>query len=51
LNDLLWSDPSETATDWEESERGVSYTFGKQIIQEFLARNDFDLVCRGMYLT
>ncbi|KAJ3221025.1 hypothetical protein HK099_003831 [Clydaea vesicula] len=25
LNDLLWSDPSEHAIDWEESERGVSY--------------------------
>ena len=25
LNDLLWSDPSETAGDWEDNERGVSY--------------------------
>jgi serine/threonine-protein phosphatase PP1 catalytic subunit len=47
LNDLLWSDPSETAVDWEDNERGVSYCFGKAIIFEFLQRHDFDLVCRA----
>ena len=47
LNDLLWSDPSETAVDWEDNERGVSYCFGKAIIIEFLQRYDFDLVCRA----
>lgn len=47
LNDLLWSDPSETATDWEDNERGVSYCFGRTIIEEFLRRHDFDLVCRA----
>lgn len=47
LNDLLWSDPSETAVDWEDNERGVSYCFGKKIINEFLAKFDLDLVCRA----
>ncbi|KAJ2813819.1 serine/threonine protein phosphatase Pzh1, partial [Coemansia furcata] len=47
LNDLLWSDPSETAADWEENERGVSYCFGKSVISEFLRRMDFDLICRA----
>ncbi len=47
LNDLLWSDPSETAVDWEDNERGVSYCFGKAIISEFLQRHGFDLVCRA----
>ncbi|KAG0325859.1 hypothetical protein BG000_001648 [Podila horticola] len=47
LNDLLWSDPSETALDWEDNERGVSYCFGRSIIQKFLNRHDFDLVCRA----
>jgi len=47
LNDLLWSDPSETAYEWEESERGVSYCFGKRIVKKFLERNDLDLVCRA----
>ncbi|KAK4049588.1 serine/threonine protein phosphatase Pzh1 [Microbotryomycetes sp. JL201] len=39
LNDLLWSDPSDTALDWEDNERGVSYCFGKTVISAFLARN------------
>ena len=47
LNDLLWSDPSDTAHDWEENERGVSYCFGKAIINQFLARYDMDLICRA----
>ncbi|KAF5868121.1 putative serine threonine-protein phosphatase pp-z protein [Botrytis fragariae] len=47
LNDLLWSDPADQEADWEQSERGVSYSFGKKVIQEFLLRHDFDLVCRA----
>ena len=38
LNDLLWSDPSETAVDWEDNERGVSYCFGKAVINDFLTK-------------
>ncbi|KAJ1919701.1 serine/threonine protein phosphatase Pzh1 [Mycoemilia scoparia] len=47
LNDLLWSDPSDNAVDWEENERGVSYCFGKDVITDFLNRMDFDLICRA----
>ncbi|KAF1816855.1 putative serine/threonine protein phosphatase [Eremomyces bilateralis CBS 781.70] len=47
LNDLLWSDPADMDNDWEANERGVSYCFGKKVIMEFLARHDFDLVCRA----
>uniref|UniRef100_A0A0W0G3D9 Serine/threonine-protein phosphatase n=1 Tax=Moniliophthora roreri TaxID=221103 RepID=A0A0W0G3D9_MONRR len=47
LNDLLWSDPSDTALDWEDNERGVSYCFGKGIINDFLVRYDMDLICRA----
>ena len=47
LNDLLWSDPSDTATEWEDNERGVSYCFGKRVVNDFLARHDLDLVCRA----
>jgi serine/threonine-protein phosphatase PP1 catalytic subunit len=47
LNDLLWSDPSDTTAEWEDNERGVSYCFGKQIISEFLQKYEFDLVCRA----
>lgn len=47
LNDLLWSDPAEIDSDWEPSERGVSYCFGKKVILDFLAKHDMDLVCRA----
>ncbi|TDL28655.1 phospho protein phosphatase PPZ [Rickenella mellea] len=47
LNDLLWSDPSDTAADWEDNERGVSFCFGKAVINEFLGRYDMDLICRA----
>ncbi|KAH7910935.1 phosphoprotein phosphatase PPZ [Hygrophoropsis aurantiaca] len=47
LNDLLWSDPSDTALDWEDNERGVSYCFGKEVINNFLIRYDMDLICRA----
>jgi len=47
LNDLLWSDPSPTVEEWEDNERGVSYCFGKSVVNEFLQRHDFDLVCRA----
>ncbi|EIW86743.1 phospho protein phosphatase PPZ [Coniophora puteana RWD-64-598 SS2] len=47
LNDLLWSDPSDTAQEWEDNERGVSYCFGKAVINEFLVRYDMDLICRA----
>ena len=47
LNDLLWSDPSDTAVDWEDNERGVSYCFGKAVINDFLVRYDMDLICRA----
>jgi serine/threonine-protein phosphatase PP1 catalytic subunit len=47
LNDLLWSDPSETAIEWEDNERGVSYCFGKRVVTDFLQQYDLDLVCRA----
>lgn len=30
MADLLWNDPDEHATDWEENERGCGYVFGRQ---------------------
>jgi len=35
LCDLLWSDPDKDVQNWEESERGVSYTFGADIVTLF----------------
>jgi len=46
--DLLWSDPNEHGeTGWNESERGVSFTFGADIVEKFLLKHDLDLICRA----
>ncbi|EEB09241.1 serine/threonine protein phosphatase Pzh1 [Schizosaccharomyces japonicus yFS275] len=47
LNDLLWSDPADNEKDWEDNERGVSYCFNKNVIRQFLAKFEFDLICRA----
>jgi serine/threonine-protein phosphatase PP1 catalytic subunit len=47
LNDLLWSDPSDTVSQYADNDRGVSYTFGRTIVNAFLAEHDLDLVCRA----
>ncbi|KAG9392601.1 Calcineurin-like phosphoesterase [Carpediemonas membranifera] len=47
LCDLLWSDPETGIRGWAENDRGVSYTFGADVVQEFLEANEFDLVCRA----
>jgi serine/threonine-protein phosphatase PP1 catalytic subunit len=47
LCDLLWSDPDNDILNWGESERGVSFTFGKDIITMFLKKHDMDLICRA----
>ncbi|EPZ35540.1 Metallo-dependent phosphatase [Rozella allomycis CSF55] len=47
LNDLLWADPNENVAEWEENDRGVSYLFGKSIIDQFLQKHDLDLICRA----
>jgi len=45
--DLLWSDPEEGITGWGENDRGVSFTFGADIVDKFLRKHDFDLICRA----
>eukprot|EP00761_Pharyngomonas_kirbyi_P011555 gb/GECH01011580.1/.p1 GENE.gb/GECH01011580.1/~~gb/GECH01011580.1/.p1 ORF type:complete len:305 (+),score=41.81 gb/GECH01011580.1/:1-915(+) len=47
LCDLLWSDPEEQLAGWGENDRGVSFTFGDDILEKFLQRHDLDLVCRA----
>lgn len=39
LCDLLWADPEANVKMWGESERGVSYVFGSDIISSFLRKN------------
>ena len=46
LCDLLWADPDEI-NGWGENERGVSFIFGKDIVQKFCQKHDLDLICRA----
>ncbi|KAI3807671.1 hypothetical protein L1987_23604 [Smallanthus sonchifolius] len=47
LCDLLWSDPCSEVKGWGMNDRGVSYTFGSDIVTGFLEKHDLDLVCRA----
>ncbi|BES91842.1 unnamed protein product [Nesidiocoris tenuis] len=47
LCDLLWSDPDKDNPGWGENDRGVSFTFGKDVIARFLKKHEFDLICRA----
>ncbi|XP_067130820.1 uncharacterized protein [Centruroides vittatus] len=45
--DLLWSDPDEDITGWGENDRGVSYTFGGDVVRSFLEKHDCSLIVRA----
>lgn len=47
LCDLLWSDPETGLKGWGYNGRGVSYTFGSDIISEFLDKHGLELICRA----
>jgi serine/threonine-protein phosphatase PP1 catalytic subunit len=47
LCDLLWSDPDMEVNGWGDNERGVSYTFGPEVVSVFLKKHELDLVCRA----
>lgn len=47
LCDLLWSDPDKDVMGWGENDRGVSYTFGADVVAKFLHKHDLDLICRA----
>jgi len=47
LCDLLWSDPDKEIQGWGDSDRGVSFTFGGDVVTSFLKRHDLDLICRA----
>jgi hypothetical protein len=34
-------------TGWNENDRGVSYTFGPDVVEKFLRQHDLELVCRA----
>uniref|UniRef100_A0A0A9ECX1 Serine/threonine-protein phosphatase n=1 Tax=Arundo donax TaxID=35708 RepID=A0A0A9ECX1_ARUDO len=49
LCDLLWSDPAAGVRGgWgPNDDRGVSCTFGADVLSEFLRKHDLDLICRA----
>lgn len=47
LCDLLWSDPGKDTKLWGSNDRGVSFTFGDDVVTSFLQQHDFDLICRA----
>ena len=47
LCDLLWSDPDKDVAAWGDNERGVSHTFGTNIVKKFNEKHDIDLICRA----
>jgi len=47
MTDLLWSDPEPDISGWEENDRGISYVFGGDVVEEFLNEHNLDLVVRA----
>ena len=45
--DLLWADPDKNITGWAENDRGVSFVFGPDVVQNFLRKYDMDLIVRA----
>lgn len=40
LCDLLWADPDKEVSGWAENDRGVSFTFGSDVVNKFLNKHD-----------
>ncbi|CAF1600010.1 unnamed protein product, partial [Didymodactylos carnosus] len=47
LSDLLWSDPDESIQNWNENDAGVSFSFGADVVAQFLKLHDMELICRA----
>jgi len=47
LCDLIWSDPDKEIDGWGENDRGVSFTYGEDIVAQFLHKHDLDLIVRA----
>lgn len=45
--DILWSDPEVGQKGWAASDRGVSFTFGEDVLTKFLVKLDLDLIVRA----
>ena len=47
LCDLLWSDPERGVEEYGDNDRGVSFTFGENVVRKFNTKHDLDLICRA----
>jgi len=47
LCDILWSDPDKNNPGWGVNDRGLSYTFGADVLHEFLCKHEMDMVIRA----
>lgn len=45
--DLTWSDPKKHKQDWEQNDRGVSYTFNENALDNFMNKHKIKLICRA----
>ena len=48
LCDLLWSDPTRFSLEhWGSNDRGLSYTFNADCVENFLKTHNLDLIVRA----
>ncbi|MFH4973388.1 hypothetical protein AB6A40_000097 [Gnathostoma spinigerum] len=45
--DLLWADPDPTITGWHANRRGLSYTFGTDVVNKYIIKLGIDLIARA----
>ncbi|OLQ06097.1 Serine/threonine-protein phosphatase PP1-alpha catalytic subunit [Symbiodinium microadriaticum] len=47
LDSAELSDPSSNVETWGENDRGVSFTFGREVVKTFLKKHKLDLIARA----
>ena len=47
FSDILWSDPDDKVTGYQESQRGAGYIFGGDACEKFLNDNGLKFMCRA----
>ena len=47
LCDLTWSDPKKQKSKWNDNDRGISYTFNENALDDFMKKLNLDLVVRA----
>eukprot|EP00536_Pseudo-nitzschia_multiseries_P018529 jgi/Psemu1/321336/estExt_fgenesh1_pm.C_26610001 len=47
LCDLMWADPEPGMTGYDVNDRGASYIFGEDVVDEFLEKHDLDVIVRA----